>query len=126
MLIEKLNDLIHYLYLQLESLEVPVRNYSGVPEKILQIPQQKPESAIFSLLTPEPRSLAKYCQDGGFVVRPIVPPTVPNGTQRVRVCLHSGNTTAEIDGLVGRIREWLNKTQETSAQTPKLEFKAAL
>jgi 8-amino-7-oxononanoate synthase len=40
-------------------------------------------------------------------VRPIVPPTVPRGTERVRVCLHAGNTVEEIDALVKRIGEWV-------------------
>ena len=100
--------------------------YNGEQQKILQIPRRKPESPIFSLLTPEPRSLAKYCQDGGFVVRPIVPPTVPNGTQRVRVCLHSGNTLEDVEGLVGRIREWLGNAEEVTVQGLKLEFKSVL
>jgi len=39
-------------------------------------------------------------------VRAIVPPTVPMGTERVRVCLHAGNTVEEIDTLVKRIGEW--------------------
>ena len=39
-------------------------------------------------------------------MRAIVPPTVPRGTERVRVCLHAGNTVEEIDALVKRIGEW--------------------
>jgi 8-amino-7-oxononanoate synthase len=40
-------------------------------------------------------------------VRPIVPPTVPEGTQRVRVCLHAGNSRQDVEALVQRIRTWL-------------------
>lgn len=40
-------------------------------------------------------------------MRAIVPPTVPEGTQRVRFCLHAGNTVGEVDDLVARIREWV-------------------
>lgn len=108
-----------------------MKEYNGVQKQLLQIPSQRPQSPIFSLLTPEPRSLAKYCQDGGFVVRPIVPPTVPNGTERVRVCLHSGNTFKDVEGLVGRIREWLENADSKAVQSvalrgPKLEFRSAL
>ena len=74
---------------------------------LLQLPQSLPNSPIFALLTPDPRSLAKWCQDAGFVVRPIVPPTVPEGTQRVRVCLHAGNSKQDVEALVVRIRAWL-------------------
>lgn len=40
-------------------------------------------------------------------MRPIVPPTVPEGTQRVRVCLHAGNTVEDVKRLGERIRGWL-------------------
>jgi 8-amino-7-oxononanoate synthase len=104
-----------------------MKYYNGVQEQVLQIPNPKPQSPIFSLLTPEPRSLARYCQEGGFVVRPIVPPTVAEGTQRVRVCLHSGNTLKDVEGLVERIRGWLGIVGSAEArELPKLEFKSAL
>lgn len=65
-------------------------------------------SPIFSLRTEEPRKLASACQEAGYVVRAIMPPTVPEGSQRVRVCLHAGNTEEEIDGLVRTIQSWLD------------------
>jgi len=57
------------------------------------------------------------------VVRAIVPPTVPLGGERVRICLHAGNTSAEVEGLVARIRDWLElqRNRETEEE-PKLEF----
>ena len=45
-------------------------------------------------------------------MRAVVPPTVP--TRRVRVCLHAGNTYAQIEGLVRRVEMWLvEKVRET-------------
>lgn len=78
------------------------------PRSVLTIPSECPESPIFALLTPHPRELAKHCQDAGFVVRAVVPPTVPAGTERVRVCLHTGNTEDEIARLVSRVQEWVD------------------
>lgn len=40
------------------------------------------------------------------MLRPIVAPTVPKGADRVRLCLHAGNTVAEVDGLCRTIEEW--------------------
>lgn len=34
-------------------------------------------------------------------------PTVPKGQERVRVCVHAGNTEEDIDGLVGAIKRWM-------------------
>ena len=38
--------------------------------------------------------------------RPITWPTVPKGKDRVRVCLHAGNSWSEIDRLIEAILEW--------------------
>ena len=45
------------------------------------------------------RHLALTAQQAGFDVRPIVSPTVPVGTERLRLIVHSYNTEAEIDSL---------------------------
>ena len=67
---------------------------------------------IVALCTDRPRALAHFLQAGGFLVRPIVYPTVPRGTERVRVCLHAANTAAEVDGLVARLAVWLSGAQD--------------
>ena len=36
----------------------------------------------------------------GFAVRGIAPPTVPAGKERIRVCIHSHNTKAEIKAFL--------------------------
>ena len=38
--------------------------------------------------------------------RPITWPTVPKGKDRVRVCLHAGNSWSEIDRLIEAILGW--------------------
>ena len=44
--------------------------------------------------------LAEACQREGLDVRAIRPPTVPRGTSRLRVCLQSGHTVADVERLV--------------------------
>lgn len=41
-----------------------------------------------------------------------MPPTVPAGKERVRVCLHAGNTTEEVDAFVDTIEQWLQKVKK--------------
>lgn len=41
-----------------------------------------------------------------MMVRAVVPPTVPEGTSRVRICLHAGNTEEEVKTLVAMIHLW--------------------
>lgn len=59
-------------------------------------------SAIQTILCPgneNVRQLAIALQEKGFDVRPILSPTVPKGTERLRICLHTFNTEEEIHDL---------------------------
>jgi len=67
-------------------------------------------SAIQSLIVPgnsEVRILCQKIQEKDMDVRPILSPTVPKGKERIRVCLHSYNTKAEIDLLLRTINDKL-------------------
>ncbi|KAI1621440.1 aminotransferase [Exophiala viscosa] len=103
-----LYHLIHHLYTQLQTLETAISQATGTASTpLVTLPKTCPESPIFALLSPYPRSLAAHCQSAAFIVRPVVSPTVPIGTERVRVCLHSGNTVEQIDSFVSCVRRWL-------------------
>ncbi|THZ02638.1 PLP-dependent transferase [Aureobasidium pullulans] len=107
-------DLITLLHERLFALT------SSLPQhqrQLLQVLEECPPSPIFSVLSSDPRGLAKFCQEKNFVVRPIVPPTVPLGSERIRVCLHAGNTKEEVEALVARITTWVvGKTRLTSSK----------
>lgn len=60
------------------------------------------DSAIFSIILPGNENVklaAIYLQNGGCDVRPILSPTVPEGKERLRICLHVFNTELEIERL---------------------------
>jgi 8-amino-7-oxononanoate synthase len=48
--------------------------------------------------------IAHALQDAGFDVRAIRPPTVPDGTSRLRVCIHADHSEVEIQGLAVALR----------------------
>jgi len=113
-LVQHLYKLITYTHNQL--LHMIQRHASKLsPESAIHVSQDCPKSPIFSLETQHPRSLAKHCQDVGYIVRPVVPPTVP--TRRVRVCLHAGNTYDEVDGMIRRIDLWLSSRNKSSGRS---------
>ena len=63
-------------------------------------------SAIQTLIVPgneQIRSVSARLQDAGFDVRPILYPTVPKGTERLRICLHVFNTPEEISSLTSML-----------------------
>jgi 8-amino-7-oxononanoate synthase len=49
------------------------------------------------------RELAEKLQSAGFSVKPIYSPTVPKGSERLRICLHAFNSQQEIDKLCQEI-----------------------
>lgn len=53
----------------------------------------------------EVRRVASELQVSGFNVRPIVSPTVKEGSERVRICLHSFNTEEDINALCHKINQ---------------------
>ncbi len=69
-------------------------------------------SAIQSLVVPgneNVRRLALAIQAQDMDVRPIMSPTVAEGKERIRVCLHAYNTHKEIDTLLDVIKQELKK-----------------
>ena len=45
-------------------------------------------------------SISHQLREKGFICRPVLSPTVPKGTERIRINLHSFNTLDEITGLI--------------------------
>lgn len=69
------------------------------------------DTAIQSLMVggnDKTRFFAKKLQQAGYIVKPILSPTVPEGTERIRICLHSYNSEDEIKLLISHILEYLN------------------
>jgi 8-amino-7-oxononanoate synthase len=50
------------------------------------------------------KNAAKKLQEKGFEVKPIVSPTVPEGKERLRFCLHSYNTETEIKAVINTLQ----------------------
>lgn len=61
------------------------------------------DSAVQCVIVPgneNVKLVAHNLQETGYDVRPILHPTVPNGAERLRICLHAFNTENEIDGMI--------------------------
>uniref|UniRef100_UPI00404A2BAB aminotransferase class I/II-fold pyridoxal phosphate-dependent enzyme n=1 Tax=Flavobacterium sp. TaxID=239 RepID=UPI00404A2BAB len=60
-------------------------------------------SSIKSIVIPgnnNVKKAANYLQENGFNVKPILSPTVPEGQERLRFCLHSYNSKEEINEVL--------------------------
>ncbi|KZS94214.1 PLP-dependent transferase [Sistotremastrum niveocremeum HHB9708] len=85
-----------------------------LPQNIL-VPSAR-ASPIIPVMTSKARPLSAYLNERGFLTRPIVWPTVPKGADRVRICLHAGNTVEEIDSLVGALLAWAQTQMQPRAR----------
>ncbi len=68
-------------------------------------------SAIQSLIISDNKrtsEIAKTIQSKGFDIRPILSPTIPAGTERLRICLHCYNTESEISNLTNLLKQLLH------------------
>lgn len=101
-----LQEHLHHLTQTLFTYLMDLCSISEAARTLLKIPSACPQSPIFGVQLQQPRLLASYLQSQGMMVRAVVPPTVPQGTQRIRICLHAGNTVQEVDKLVRALEWW--------------------
>ena len=113
-LAQTLEELIRYTLELLRSrLEPFPRALLSLPETLRSPPASREHrkserllSPIIPIMTSAPRPLSTRLREKGLNARPITWPTVPKGMDRVRVCLHAGNTKQQVESLVDGIAEW--------------------
>jgi 8-amino-7-oxononanoate synthase len=70
------------------------------------------KSAIQSAIIPgnsKLKLIAQKLQKSGFDVKPILSPTVPEGQERLRFCIHSYNSEAEIEKVLRLLSEFIHE-----------------
>ncbi len=68
------------------------------------------KSAIQSAIIPgneKVKNIAKQLQENGFDVKAILSPTVPEGQERLRICLHSYNSREEISEVLKLLNNYI-------------------
>lgn len=91
-----LKALSQYFQQQYQALGIPFQLVGGA-------------AALYAIIIPTHqavRQVALGLQAEGFDVRPILAPTVPEKAERLRICLHAYNTTAQIDSLLTMIQQF--------------------
>ncbi|MBP7398573.1 MAG: 8-amino-7-oxononanoate synthase [Chitinophagales bacterium] len=89
-----------------KKLQLLIRHFNTTSND-LQLPCIPSDSAIHCLVIPgnsNVKAMAQALSKNGFDVRPILSPTVPAGTERLRICLHVFNTEEEITALLQTIK----------------------
>ncbi len=88
----KLQELVNYF-------KISIANSSS----IFLIASNSPIQCIVIPGNAEVKKIAGILQEAGFDIRPILNPTVPKGKERLRICIHYFNTTAQLKQLVDLI-----------------------
>ncbi|KAK5637392.1 hypothetical protein RRF57_013104 [Xylaria bambusicola] len=102
----QLKLLVGYCHQRLKGLDQRLQP-TATTLRVLGGPSSSP---IIPLFTSYPKSLSQHCQRSGFMVRPIVAPTVPSGQERIRICVHASNTIEQVDNLCSVIEAWLSRS----------------
>lgn len=104
-------EVIQQLHQQREHLQQLVKDFQqlsrDLPSQYSLLPSQTPVQGIVIPGNENARGVAAVLQSNGFDVRPILYPTVPKGSERLRIVLHSFNTSIEINGLIGLLANQL-------------------
>ena len=105
-----------YEYLQLHHKELKISLSANTQLfKDLAIKNNLPlgntfNTAIQTILIPgndKVRETAEFLQKNGFDVRPIMSPTVPEGNERLRIIIHTFNTSEQIENLIKLLKSKL-------------------
>lgn len=92
----KISDLIRFFKQKVEALGLrEISSYEGPIQTVLVPGNAECKAASTQLF------------DAGFDVRPILSPTVPKGSERLRICLHAFNTEEEISSLLSHLKSLL-------------------
>ncbi|MDR7372970.1 pyridoxal phosphate-dependent aminotransferase family protein [Flavobacterium aquidurense] len=104
-----------------QQLEIEKETIDKLRQNIILFNQQKnllglkpmfvrSKSAIQSAIVPgnqNVKRIAQLLQDRGFDVKPILSPTVPEGQERLRFCIHSYNSEEEINQVLQLLRDFV-------------------
>jgi 8-amino-7-oxononanoate synthase len=89
----------------LQWLTLHFKNTAAQYRNIALLDSNSPIQSILVHGNARAKSVSVYLRKSGFDVRPILSPTVAQGKERLRICLHSFNTEVEINRLLQNISE---------------------
>lgn len=105
-LVQYLTEKIAFFNLELETMNPASATGRGKP---LFIPSTSAIHCCIISGNGRVKKIAEKIQEKGFDVRPILSPTVPEGQERLRICLHTFNTEKEITEVLQLLAIFTNE-----------------
>jgi 8-amino-7-oxononanoate synthase len=90
---------------EVQKLQNHIHLFKKISNHLNLLPSDSAIQCLIVGSNEKAREIAGQLQNAGLDVRPILSPTVPKGTERLRICLHSFNTDSEINLLTETIHK---------------------
>jgi len=97
-------QLLPSLQKERSQLNQHIKKFQQAPLKYQRLDSPTPIQVVIVPGNEEVKQLAMRLQDAGLDVRPILYPTVPRDSERLRIVLHAFNTEEEIDRLIALLQ----------------------
>jgi 8-amino-7-oxononanoate synthase len=88
-----------------ETLRLLIARFRAAAVRYVRLDSNTPIQVLVVPGNAEVRALAERLQGSGLDIRPILYPTVPKGSERLRIVIHAFNTEKEIDRLTGLLQD---------------------
>jgi 8-amino-7-oxononanoate synthase len=91
-----------------QSLRERISDFRELRARVPELSCLPSESAIQAIIIPGNELVVaaeRLLSEAGYAVRAIRSPTVPRGSERLRICLHAYNTRRDLEGLFATLGE---------------------
>jgi 8-amino-7-oxononanoate synthase len=89
---------------ELRELIAGMRSLKSDHQELSFLPSNSPIQGVIVPGNSEALAAERALREAGYIVRAIRAPTVPHGTERVRICLHSFNSLDQVAGALAVIQ----------------------
>ncbi|MCW3125028.1 MAG: 8-amino-7-oxononanoate synthase [Bacteroidetes bacterium] len=100
---------------KLRQLELLLKENFQSTDEIKLLPSDSPIQSVMIQGNSKVKHIASLLQREGLDARAILPPTVAKGQERIRICLHSHNTEAQVKALAAVIQGISQNMAQASA-----------
>jgi 8-amino-7-oxononanoate synthase len=98
-------ELFPHLHDERRRLQQLIEHFQQAPIGYARLRSSTPIQVVIVPGNAEVRALAESLQQAGLDIRPILYPTVPRGSERLRIVIHSFNTPDELNKLTALLQK---------------------
>ncbi len=109
--IKKSYAVFPHLQKEREHLQTLIQQFQNAHFSLPKLTLQTPIQAVIVKGNEEVKKRSKRLEESGIDVRPVLYPTVPKDSERLRIILHSFNTKEEVEQLIEALKNGQKQTE---------------